>query len=200
MTPTFSAVILAGGASRRMGRNKAWLEVHGLPLIVRQIGLARELGAAEVLISGPTGQGYEALGGQLVEDVFRNHGPLAGLERVLALASSSQVLALAVDMPHMTAVCLRRLLQHCGADVGAVPFTTRLEPLAAFYPVRSRRMLLELMGDGPTPATRFAELCVEMQLASVVQVPPALHRCFDNWNSPGDFTRTAKLSQAICSR
>ncbi|HEY5345385.1 MAG TPA: NTP transferase domain-containing protein, partial [Verrucomicrobiae bacterium] len=48
----FSAVILAGGKSSRMGRDKAFLEIGGTTLLARQIGLARELGAAEIFISG----------------------------------------------------------------------------------------------------------------------------------------------------
>lgn len=46
----FSAVILAGGKSSRMGRDNAWLQVDGQPLLARQIRLARELGAAEALL------------------------------------------------------------------------------------------------------------------------------------------------------
>jgi CTP:molybdopterin cytidylyltransferase MocA len=47
-----SAVILAGGESRRMGTDKAWLSVSGQPLLSRAFGTVRELGAAEVFISG----------------------------------------------------------------------------------------------------------------------------------------------------
>jgi molybdopterin-guanine dinucleotide biosynthesis protein A len=48
----FSAVILAGGQSRRIGRDKAWLPVDGQPLLLRPIDLVRQLEPLEVFISG----------------------------------------------------------------------------------------------------------------------------------------------------
>jgi hypothetical protein len=52
----FSAIILAGGKSSRMGRDKAWLEVGGKTLLARQIELAGPLARSEVFISGRTGR------------------------------------------------------------------------------------------------------------------------------------------------
>ena len=57
----FSAVILAGGRSQRMGQDKAWLRLNGKPLIERQIELVRELGAEEVFISGRADTNYDSL-------------------------------------------------------------------------------------------------------------------------------------------
>src|SRR6266566_3753822 len=48
----FSAVILAGGKSSRMGRDKAFIKVGGQPLLARQIQLAQTVGAKEIFISG----------------------------------------------------------------------------------------------------------------------------------------------------
>ncbi len=48
----FSAVILAGGQSRRMGRDKAWLKRDGKTLLERQVELVRFLGVTEIFISG----------------------------------------------------------------------------------------------------------------------------------------------------
>ena len=51
------AVILAGGESRRMGRDKAWLEVNGRPLIGRGLGVVREAGIKEIFLSGRARRG-----------------------------------------------------------------------------------------------------------------------------------------------
>lgn len=56
-----SAVILAGGQSKRMGRDKALLEVGGQPLLVRQIKFGWATRATEVFISGRAGVDYSHL-------------------------------------------------------------------------------------------------------------------------------------------
>ncbi len=66
----FSAVILAGGKSSRMGRDKAWLEFDGQSLLARQIACVRRAGASEVFISGRAGVDYSAFGCPVMEDEF----------------------------------------------------------------------------------------------------------------------------------
>ena len=73
----FSAVILAGGRSSRMGQDKAWLPIDGQPLLARQISLVRELDPVELLISGRSGTDYRSLGCRVLTDGFPDAGPLA---------------------------------------------------------------------------------------------------------------------------
>src|SRR6516164_8647370 len=68
----FSAVILAGGKSSRMGRDKAFLETGGKTLLARQIEIARFAGATEVFISGHADMDYSAFAGQVITDRFPN--------------------------------------------------------------------------------------------------------------------------------
>ena len=86
----FSAVILAGGKSLRMGRDKAWLEIEGQTLLARQIALARETGAAEIFISGRADADYSAFGCPVLQDGFPDAVPLAGIERALDASSCSR--------------------------------------------------------------------------------------------------------------
>ncbi len=186
MSP-FSAVVLSGGQSRRMGRNKAWIEFGGGPLIARQLATLRTLGPVEVLISGPAGCGYESLGERVIPDAFPGSGPLAGIERALALAASPLVLVVAVDMPLMTAACLRHLLRRCAGGAGIIPRVAgRLEPLAAVYPRRARVLARRLLSEGQRAVWRFADLCSHRRLADYVDMPSAFTRCFTNWNWPED--------------
>ena len=135
----FSTVILAGGKSKRMGQDKAWLPVCGKPLITRQIALVRELGAAEIFISGRAGTDYSALDCPVLTDHFEDVGPLAGIERALKEISTPLLLVLAVDMPRMSAVQVQMLLSNCTENCGAIPRSQNgLEPLAAVYPRNTR--------------------------------------------------------------
>ena len=102
---TFSAVILAGGESRRMGRDKAWVEVGGESLIARALVLVRELGLPEVFISGRAGTDYSSMRYPVLFDLEPGCGPLGGIERALQAANSPLLLVLAVDLPGMTAAC-----------------------------------------------------------------------------------------------
>lgn len=145
----FSAVILAGGKSSRMGRDKAFLEVDGRPILARQIQLVRDVGADEVFISGRGNTNYAPFNCPVLRDRFTDTGPLAGIEAALNATSSPLLLVLAVDMPHMSADLLRQLGTHCTETVGAIPRVNgAVEPLAAFYPKASLSLATQLL-DAP---------------------------------------------------
>src|SRR5689334_16745960 len=99
----FSAVILAGGQSRRMGSDKAWLKFDGKTLLERQVELAQKVGASEILISGRSNSDYSRFGLQVLHDRIPESGPLGGIERALDAASQPLLLVLAVDMAKMKA-------------------------------------------------------------------------------------------------
>jgi molybdenum cofactor guanylyltransferase len=183
----FSAVILAGGKSSRMGRDKAWLEVDGRPLLARQIQLARESGAAEVFISGRADTDYAAFGCRVLWDKFGGAGPLAGIERALDAAMSPLLLVLAVDLPEMSVEFLRRLGAGCAENFGAIPrVNENIEPLAAFYPKISHSPAEALLCNRRNAVATFAEHCVQSGLARFVELPAAGSRHFANWNAPVD--------------
>ena len=85
----FSAVILAGGKSSRMGRDKAFLSISGKTMLARQIETVRAAGAAEIFISGRAETNYSEFGCRVLVDKFHNAGPLAGIEAALAAATQS---------------------------------------------------------------------------------------------------------------
>lgn len=196
----FSAVILAGGKSSRMGRDKAWLEIDGQSLLARQIQLVREAGAHEVFISGRANANYAEFDCRVLQDQLVGAGPLGGIESALAVTPSSLLLVLAVDMPRMTPEFLRQLWSNCDEGVGVVPRVEgEIEPLAAFYPRAARRLIEELfsvqkqsgsVGEVATvriksPRARaFAEKCVGCGLAQFVDVVESETQFFANWNSP----------------
>jgi molybdopterin-guanine dinucleotide biosynthesis protein A len=135
---TFSALILAGGKSSRMGCDEALLPFGQESLLERQIRLAREAGAIEVFVSGRGGLDYSRFGCHVLKDQFRDGGPLAGIERGLTSISTPMLLVLAVDLPLMCSECLHRILPNY-PNWGAIPIAAgQIEPLAAFYPKRAR--------------------------------------------------------------
>ncbi|MDD5140921.1 MAG: molybdenum cofactor guanylyltransferase [Verrucomicrobiales bacterium] len=183
----FSAVILAGGKSSRMGRDKAWLEAGGQTLLARQIGLARKIGAAEVFISGRADADYSAFGCRVLQDKFPEAGPLAGIERALDAAKSPLLLVLAVDLPEMSVEFLLRLAAKSSEKTGAIPkLAGGNEPLAAFYPKACHALAVASLELGAFAAKDFAELCAQSGFARFIELDANEAHHFDNWNSPAD--------------
>ena len=179
----FSAVILAGGQSRRMGRDKAWLPVNGQPLLLRQIDLVRQLTPLEIFISGREDTDYSLLPCPVLHDRFAGAGPLAGIERALDAASAPLVLVLAVDLPNMSASFLRRLAGSCTDGRGVIPrLNSSMEPLVAFYPKCAKSLAEVQLRNSRYAATAFAERCVQTGLASFYDLPTADAGVFFNWN------------------
>ncbi len=102
-------VLLAGGGSRRMGRDKALLDWHGRPLLDHVRARLDAAGCATVVTS-------RAAPG-CVADRFPERGPLAGIHAVLRSCPAAGYLVLPVDMPLMSVALLRRLID-TGRDQG----------------------------------------------------------------------------------
>jgi molybdopterin-guanine dinucleotide biosynthesis protein A len=183
------AVILAGGESSRMGRDKAWVELEGQPLIARALGTVRSSGISEIFISGRAGADYSMLRCNVLLDRESGLGPIAGIERALDTAQSSLLLVLAVDLPRMTAAFLRKLADSCDPLTGVVPkLRGQLEPLAAIYPRRCRFIAQDCLLKCHRAARDFAEACLRERAVRAFPVPRNDIECFDNWNSPSDTT------------
>ena len=106
-----AAVLLAGGKSSRMGRDKSALLVNGKPLWQHQLATLRATQPAEIFISGKSDGPYAGCGVEILADEFPDCGPLGGIATALRRCTSEFLLVLAVDMPAMTAEFLRALLE-----------------------------------------------------------------------------------------
>ena len=182
-----SAVILAGGESRRMSRDKAWVEIEGQPLIARAVSTVRDSGINEVYISGRAGTDYSALRCSVLLDQGPGAGPLSGIERALDSTQAPLTLVLAVDLPRMTAAFLQKLVERCDPLTGVIPkLRGQLEPLAAIYPKRCLLIVRDCLLRCQFAARDFAEACRFYRAVKTFPVPRSDMRCFENWNSPSD--------------
>jgi len=188
----FDAVILAGGKSSRMNRDKAFLKFDGRTLLDRQIELARQVGAKEIFVSGRAGKDYSGFNCPVLGDKFQNAGPLAGIERALDAASTPLVLVLAVDLPNLTGNLIQKIFSHCEANAGTVPREHgKIEPLVAFYPKTAHPLLIKLLGEKSNAVKHFAASCVAIGLATFVDLPADSADLFANWNSTADLQSTS---------
>lgn len=183
----FGAVILAGGQSCRMGRDKAFLEIGGRTLLDRQIGTLIAAGAEEIYISGRLGVDYSAFGCRVLTDEFPGTGPLAGIHAALKVSRRPLTLVLAVDLPEMNGAFLQGLLMAASPDRGVVPRVGgRVEPLAAVYPHAALPLAKRQILQGNLAAQSFAGACVQAGLAAYEEISGDFARLFKNLNSPED--------------
>lgn len=111
-------VILAGGGSTRMGRDKALAELAGRPL-VEWVATALASVASETIVVGRAGKlaGLDCV----PDDQSVRRGPLAGLATALRLSGGRPVVVTAVDHPWLRAETLTRLVQLAGPLHAVVP-------------------------------------------------------------------------------
>lgn len=138
----FSAAILAGGRSRRMGRHKALLEYAGRSLLERAAETLATLqpDVGEIFVVGEWPE-YRTLPLRFVPDDQPSVGPLGGIATALRVAASERVLVVACDMPRLSSQLLAAMLAESGHEQVLVPVlrdigassAPRYEALHAIY-------------------------------------------------------------------
>src|ERR1700689_5852825 len=138
-SPDVSAFILAGGKSTRMGADKAFVmlggrNTDGSTLLARALEVVRSV-TSEVRIVGDASK--FASFAPVVEDIFRDCGPLGGIHAALRASPVELNLMLAVDTPFVSSSFLQYLIRQARRELAAVVVVPRLntgwQPLCAMY-------------------------------------------------------------------
>ena len=183
----FSAVLLAGGKSTRMGHDKALIPIGGLPLWERQLLLVQQLAPMQTFLSGPPRAHWDAGRYTVVEDAQPDAGPLAGLVAALRACAAPHLLALAVDLPKMTTTYLAELLSCCSGQAGVVPRNGRhFEPVAAVYPKICLPHAEEALATGEHALQDFAARGVADGWLIARDITADEAPLFLNMNTPAD--------------
>ncbi len=180
----FAAVLLAGGRSTRMGRDKAAVLINGTPLWQLQLDKLRALHPAELYISGRRDGPFAAAGVEIVEDESPDLGPLGGIAATLARMTSPRLLVLAIDLPAMTPAFLRSLFGESGC---LIPQRGDFfEPLAAVYPKAATALAQTALQRTDRSMQRFCRELVAADLAHPQQLAATALPYFRNLNEPRD--------------
>lgn len=162
MASTFDAgaIILAGGESRRMGRDKSLLPIQGVPLIQH---IARQLQPhfVEVIVVTNSPASYPFLDLPLVPDLEPGQGPLMGIASGLARARHEWNLVVPTDMPTIPLGVLRELFAHTGTGRCVVPCERdgRPQPLFGLYHRELRDELLAILAAGERRVLAILDQC-----------------------------------------
>jgi molybdopterin-guanine dinucleotide biosynthesis protein A len=159
MVSDVSAIILAGGKSTRLGRDKASEQLLGVSLLQRVVSSVERL-AGEIIVVSAAGQKLPALKVSLpirtIEDVHAEFGPLGGIYSGLRAVTAPYALTVACDMPLLQPTLLSGLLRLATDDYDAVIPTNELalpEPLCAVY---NRRCLAAIESQLSAGALKVA--------------------------------------------
>ena len=183
-----AAVILAGGASRRMGRDKANLSYEGTTLLERTVSVVSPRCSPVFVIAAP-GQPLPTLEAQVLRDEVRGVGPLLATGRGLRAAAEAGLqlaFVCAVDMPFLDVSLIDELAGpavRLGADV-VLPWDGRDHYLAGIY----RTALADKVDKLVTEGERSMRALVEtVDTQRIVMAP---QRSLTNVNTAADLATT----------
>jgi molybdopterin-guanine dinucleotide biosynthesis protein A len=185
-----SAVLLAGGESRRMGRDKATVVFRGQPLWCHQLAVLREVGPFELLISARKDPSWRPTDTIFVPDIPPSRGPLSGVAAAMAGMRGTHLFALAVDMPFITPLLINAMCRMTSLGSGTLPkIGHRSEPLAAIYPRESLTVLTSALGGQEFSMQHVTEKLVTDGLMSGFQVSRSDAQFYRSLNEPEDIEK-----------
>lgn len=194
-----SGVVLAGGQSRRLGRDKAVEIVGGQPIIRRVLERVAGLTSENIVVAADQSRG-DALplldNTRVVPDVYPGMGSLGGIFSGLAAARNEWAVVAACDMPFLNPDLLGYLLSlREGADVVAPVVEGRPEPTHALYSRECLPFIEERLSAGELKITGFygGVKVRYVEEEEIRHFDPELLSFF-NVNSPQDLERARKLA------
>jgi molybdopterin-guanine dinucleotide biosynthesis protein A len=127
-----TAIILAGGQSKRMGTDKALLKLEGVTMLERVVELCK-IGCENILISSNNPK-HAKFGFPVVTDEFKNCGPISGIHAGLKKSETDWNFIISVDAPFVEPLFLNFLISEINDSDAVVPIHDKgKEPLIALY-------------------------------------------------------------------
>jgi len=192
-----TVVIQAGGASSRMGEDKALKPFLGRPLIQRVIERLTPI-ADEMIVTTNRPADYEFLNMRLVADLKPGRGALGGLYTAIASAASPFVAVVACDMPFASPMLIegaRRLMVEEEADVVIAKTEAGYEPFHALYRRETCLPAIESTMDADQwkVIAWFPQVKVRILSPDEVKAFDPSGLCFWNLNTLEDFAEAEKM-------
>lgn len=158
-------IVLAGGRSSRMGRDKAMLDWHGRPLLARQLERLRAAGVDAARVSGRRPD-YDG-----IPDAMPDAGPVGGLAGIAAAVTGTvQLLVVPVDMPLLTPDLLARL-RTARPQAACLRYAGHVLPMRLRLDAHGRERLDALLHE-PEPARRSLRALQRAMGAIEMPLPP----------------------------
>src|SRR5690606_38356609 len=148
MNNGWTGVVLAGGKSSRMGRDKALIAIDGRSLLDRALDTLQPVVNDLLVIGDPMKYGH--VGPFVIADEIAGKGPIGGIVTAMRFSSNDNLLVIACDMPNIDRRLLERLKSELGNFTDAVvpQYNDRAEPLCAAYHRRCENAFRQAIARG----------------------------------------------------
>ena len=185
-----TGVVLSGGKNLRMGENKAFIKIGGIPIIQRTLDLFQHL-FQEIIIVTNEQELYVEFNAKIYRDLTPNGGALAALHTGLFYSSFPYSFAVGCDMPYLKESVIDYLVQRAeGYDVTIPRTPDGLQPLHAIYSKSCMEAIERLMKEKRAKISDFFP-SVRINIvgtSEILPLDPDLES-FINLNTPDELTR-----------
>ncbi|HLY32401.1 MAG TPA: molybdenum cofactor guanylyltransferase [Ktedonobacterales bacterium] len=199
-----TGVVLAGGRSRRMGRDKAALPIDGVPLL-QWVVTRLQRALADVIVIGPREAQSLAPTTRVIPDATPGAGPLAALATALAAITTPYAFVVACDMPCVQPALIRAQAQIALMEAAQVVALRTLESdkpgLEPLHAVYARACLPEIEAQLAVGEPGMRYLLARLQ---VREIKPDERARYDpqgistlNVNTPDEWARALDICQPM---
>jgi molybdopterin-guanine dinucleotide biosynthesis protein A len=187
-------IVLAGGKSSRMGQNKSFVLLGGMPLIEAVLGKIRSMFSLPPLLVTNSPELYSYLGLTMIGDVIQGKGPLGGIHTGLTHSQITYNFIFACDMPFIQANFVQYMMESFQGEDVLMPCYNGVQPLHAIYAKgclpfieealqQDKRKIIDFL---PQVRTRY------LDTAEILKIPAA-EQSFININNPQELERARSL-------
>ncbi len=191
-----AGVILAGGESSRMGKNKALLEICGERMIETAYKRMAEL-FDEVILVTNSPESYDFIPCRKIADIYPGMGPLGGIHAALTCCVAERAFVTGCDMPGLNPKLIRELSNMPGGVDVVIPETPGgLEPLHAVYAKSSLPKMEKMLRSGERRILSFFDLAhVRLVPRGKIALLDPDFSSFRNINTPEEYQRLTDSSE-----
>ena len=197
MVIPISCVLLAGGKSSRLGRDKQKEIVGGLRIVDREISVLTQL-SDDIVMVGDTALRQEELGVggiRCVTDIYPGHGSLGGLFSGLSHCKYDWAVVVAGDMPFLNQELLKDLSSKISGDVDAVvpKFEGRMQTTHALYSKTCLPHIGNSLRNGNLRMNSYFDL-IALEIVELNRVTPKIINSFFNINTEDDLKEARRIA------
>ncbi|MDZ7742055.1 MAG: molybdenum cofactor guanylyltransferase [Bacteroidota bacterium] len=189
---SITGIILAGGKSRRMGREKGLMELKGKPLVEYSIDVLEKV-CGNILIS-TNSHAYDHYPYQAVQDLIPESGPMGGIYSGLVRSETASNLVLSCDTPFVNRELFEYLIRNSPDMDCVVPWHggEHFEPLCAFYNKKLTGIFYDFIQKGNFKIPDLFKVVHMLPLAMDKNLSFYHENYFFNINSRKELNRAAE--------
>ncbi|MBI4428891.1 MAG: molybdenum cofactor guanylyltransferase [Ignavibacteriales bacterium] len=181
-----TGVILAGGRSSRMGRDKALLTLGDKSFLERLADLLQELFPHVIVVSGREKK-YEELGAPVFPDIILDCGPLGGMHAGLCYSNTDYAFVVPCDLPLVNAELIHYVVERAQGEATVVSFAEDIQPLCGLFRTQLRFKIQTWLSRGDYSVKRFLKSIRPTVVALQADFGKDGELLLKNINAPGDY-------------